>query len=316
MSEIKKLAIIRTSKDPSCPFGLPIPFACRNCGNTIHKMAPISVLGDEPSFSEVKQLAKANKMVLSMDADGGRCPFAGKLFKEKKAVECNFGSHDQGISDKGLQPSPFYSKVYDNIAYDGLYSYPMGWYGDNNISKNLYYGEYSLQGSDDSSSLQKLAFTVEDDIKDAVEHAISQEGDTSATGTFCYQMAGPTEMSLKEILSWDDYSSWGEFDLGSLKNLSKEELSEELNSFRPGYSTQALKWLEEGKIPPIVLVSTKDAGPMVGDGRGRVNLAMGLALKSLPVIILTESDDGNVCFNFENGRIKTAGNVLDMEQTE
>jgi hypothetical protein len=151
-----KLAVIRQNDSESCPFGLSVPFACRNIGETINRLAPVSVLGEDPSPEEVKQLIKANKTVMTMEAKGSRCPYAGKLFKEKKAVECNFDSNAPGISpEKGMLPSPFYSKVYDNIAYDGLYSYPMGWYGDNNISRNLYYGAYSLQGSDDNDGIEK-----------------------------------------------------------------------------------------------------------------------------------------------------------------
>jgi len=157
-----KLAVIRSPGDTLCPFGLPIPYACKHAGKAVTRMAPIEVLGDEPSSNEVKQLIKANKTVMTMEADGTRCPYAGKVFSEKKAVECNFGSNAEGISEEGLTGSPFYSKVYDNIAYDGLYSYPMGWYGDSNISRNLYYGAYSLQGSDENRSMEKTSGDVVD----------------------------------------------------------------------------------------------------------------------------------------------------------
>ena len=62
--------------------------------------------------------------------------------------------------------APFYSKVYNNIGLDGIYSYPLGYYADNNISRNLYYGMYSLMGSDGS----------EDDIKKFAEYLLELDG--------------------------------------------------------------------------------------------------------------------------------------------
>lgn len=156
-----KLAVIRSNDDEPCPFGLKVPFACRNAGELVTKMAPLAVLGDEASKEERKALTRANRMLLMSEGQGCRCVFAGKIFKEKDSVECNQDSNAPGVSpEKGMTPSPFYSKVYDNIAYDGLYSYPMGWYGDNNISRNLYYGAYSLQGSENEAEIEKEASDV------------------------------------------------------------------------------------------------------------------------------------------------------------
>lgn len=154
--KIKKLAVIR-NKDEPCPFGLKIPYACKKVGEIITKMAPIDVLGDDADEDEIRALVKANHQLMLMEADGCKCPYSDGIFEEKKAVNCNFGSNTQGIPQSNLEPSKFYSKVYDNVAYDGLYSYPMGWYGDNNISRNLYYGAYSLQGSEDKKEIQKVA---------------------------------------------------------------------------------------------------------------------------------------------------------------
>lgn len=297
-----KLAIIRSPDDTKCPFGLPIPYACKHVGEAVTRMAPLSVLGDEASPREIKQLSKANKTVMTMEAEGSRCPFAGKVFSDKKAVECNFDSNAPGISQDGVTPSPFYSKVYDNIAYDGLYSYPMGWYGDSNISRNLYYGAYSLQGSSDVALQKNAVGTTEDDIKDAVEHALMQQ-DSSYDGQVRYRMVPARKLSLDEILSWDDYGSWGDFDKGELAELSEEELVEALNSFRPGFATQAMEWLKSDKIPSIVLVETKEAGDTIGDGRGRVNLAVGMNIPALDAITLIEDNNGDLVFDLTNGRV-------------
>jgi hypothetical protein len=113
-------------------------------------------------------------------------------------------------------------------------------------------------------------------------------------------------MTLQEILDWDDYSSWGEFDNGEL--LKEEDLENKLNEFRPGWGRNAMEWLRTGNIPPIILVEFEDEQEnkqqVIGDGRGRVSLAVGLNMKQLPVIVMRESEDGQFCFEIEQGKIK------------
>jgi hypothetical protein len=161
----RKLAVIL--KDKECPFGLSIPMACKSCGDTVQRMAPIDVLGDEAEKEEVVALINANRKLCMLEADGQRCPFAGKIMEENDAVECNFDSATPGEGSYNLEPSKYYTRVYDQTSYDGLFSYPMGWYGDNNISRNTYYGIYSLQGNTENN-IEKVAATEEisvDDIK-------------------------------------------------------------------------------------------------------------------------------------------------------
>lgn len=298
--KIHKLAVIRDNKDQKCPFGLSIPFACSSAGEAITKMAPLDVLGEDADESDKEKLAQANQKLLMMQGSGGRCAYAGKIFKEHNSVECNFGSNAPGVhNNDGLMGSPFYSKVYDNIAYDGLYSYPLGWYGDSNISRNLYYGAYSIQGSAETN-IRKQASNS--DIKDAAQHAVMQE-DSSFTGKVCYKKAFEGEMSIKDILGWDDYSAWGQWQHNELKELDEQSLKQELDNFRgSSWAASALEWLRSG-FPPIVLVYSA-IGEVIGDGRGRVSLAVGLGLESLPVIVLNEDENGDICFIFEDGLIK------------
>ena len=110
-------------------------------------------------------------------------------------------------------------------------------------------------------------------------------------------------MSLNEILSWDDYNSWGEWNKGELKNLPEQEVFEELKNFRgDSWANDALSWLENG-FPPIIL-TYNEFGPLIGDGRGRTSLAVGMNVESLPVIVLNEDERGDICFDFDNGKIK------------
>ncbi len=136
---------IRKNNTDKCPFGLKIPFACENAGKIIKNMAPIEILGPKANIDEKKQLALTNARILVWQNTCERCFFAGKIFDDKSAVECNFGTNTAGEgSEKALLGTPYYSRLYDNIAYDGLYSYPIGYDFDSNISQNSYYGVYSL----------------------------------------------------------------------------------------------------------------------------------------------------------------------------
>lgn len=299
MSKLVKLSVIRNKEDEPCPFGLKIPYACKNAGTIVSKMAPVEVLGEEASEDEIKAIVLANKELFLLEADGTRCPYAGKIFLDKGAVECNFGSDAPGVGQQAVEPSKFYSKVYENIAYDGLYSYPMGWYGDNNISRNLFYGIYSNNANDVNDS----ADGINQDIIDAVEHAVLSE-DSSYDGEVWYEVVESGVKSLKDILTWDDYSSWGEFRPGEFVGESDESIIEQLNHFRPGYGKLYVDWIVKGqRIPPVILVETLEIGNLIGDGRGRINLAVALNIKELPYILLKETNGRGIRFKIKNGRV-------------
>ena len=94
-------------------------------------------------------------------------------------------------------------------------------------------------------------------------------------------------MPVAEILTWDDYSSWGQWEPGELLGLSQAALRAELTGYRGSdWAQRALTWLREG-IPAVVLASTR-AADAIADGRGRVSLALGYGIQRLPVIVLRE----------------------------
>lgn len=163
--KIIKLAVIRRNDDTPCPFGLKISWACKNAGSVIERMAPVDVLGSEATEREKNMLVKANMRLLVWSLMGGQeigeCTYANIVFPDKHAVDCTYGDTAPGTKQRGvLLGSPFYSKIFSGIGLDGLYSYPLGFYSDSNISKNLFYGIYSLQGDASKEQLIKLAMEI------------------------------------------------------------------------------------------------------------------------------------------------------------
>jgi len=160
---MRKLAVIRSNSDDTCPFGLSIPTGCKLAGGNIDRMFPLEKLGSQATPEEKQKIAAANTRLLTMVVMGGgetpaECRYAANLFPEKEAVDCDHGDTAAGESSKGsLLGSPFYSHVFSGVGLDGLYSYPLGFYADSNISRNLFYGIYSLQGGYSKEELVKLA---------------------------------------------------------------------------------------------------------------------------------------------------------------
>lgn len=168
MSKIVKLAVIRDNENAKCPFGLPVPFGCKYAGNVVERMAPTSIL-KEASEQDEQKIASANVKLLSwslMEKDHvpAPCMYASKVFKE--AVECNYEDVAPGESGT-IAPIPDYSQIFSGDGFTGLYSWPIGHYADYNISRNLFYGQFSLQSSEEQKDI----------VKEDVEQPIKKHND-------------------------------------------------------------------------------------------------------------------------------------------
>lgn len=152
-----KLSIIRDNESQGCPFGLSIPSACKIAGDTVKNMTSISDLDDTTKEQE-NSIINSNNRILRWKSTNQQCIYADKLFPNSPTVECNFGDTAPTQKEKSvLLGSPFYSQHFAGIGLDGLYSYPLGFYADYNISRNTYYGIYSLQGMNQNKDLNKIA---------------------------------------------------------------------------------------------------------------------------------------------------------------
>lgn len=163
-----KMAEIRKNDENRCPFGLPIPFGCEHAGNFVEKMAPFEVMGKDVTEEEKQALSAANTKLLAWNLlytteIPTRCKYAAKVLEEHNAVECN--QNDTAPGENTAQPilqAPFYSTMYNGII-SGLMTYPIGYMSDYNVSKNAYFGIYSVQGNQ-LNILQKVAAAVVDSL--------------------------------------------------------------------------------------------------------------------------------------------------------
>lgn len=162
-----KLAEVRENAENPCPFGLPIPFGCKHAGKHVERMAPIEVMGKDVSEDEAQMIGSANTKLLAWNLlrsteKPAQCPYAGNIIEGRDVVECNFDDTAPGEGPaQALTATPFYHKVFLG-AINGLFTYPVGFYSDYNVSRNLYYGTYSLQGSERKDLLRIAAQEIVD----------------------------------------------------------------------------------------------------------------------------------------------------------
>jgi len=107
LASLRATATIRKNNLPSkqrCPFGLSIPRSCSFVGEAITLMEP-----DEQDF-------KQNRRIYNEAREGNRCPYAAKIVKTKKAVDCNFGTSTEGLETPKLyHSSPIYPRLWEGF---------------------------------------------------------------------------------------------------------------------------------------------------------------------------------------------------------
>jgi hypothetical protein len=163
----KKCAFIRSDRGghKRCPFGLPIDKACRHAGDSVRHMVPVEEVKGKEEAAE-----KANKRVYLYSRTNKPCPFAANIIDDMDSVNCNYGDHAAGTPlSSALIGSPLYPQTFSGIGMDGLYAFPMGFYADNNESRNLFTGLFSLVGEAAPSiiktAVKKAAPTIWDKIE-------------------------------------------------------------------------------------------------------------------------------------------------------
>src|SRR5574337_1064434 len=149
-----KLAIIRGNSGRPCPFSLSIPSACKHAGNSVSRMAP---LDEKNAKEDNSKLADANKLIYAYQKENKSCIYADKILENNDKVDCDYGDNGQGLHGANFRASPLYPQTFHGLMLDGLYGFPLGFYADNQESRNLFLGLYSLLGHNTREEIIKLA---------------------------------------------------------------------------------------------------------------------------------------------------------------
>jgi len=124
---IKKEGGIRKDNLPEgqrCPFGLPIPQACKEVGVSINDMEPGETDKNKAAFEQYKA--------------GKKCPYAEQVIEEKGAVNCTHGTEVEGReTTKMYRSSPIYPRLFEGFNTINL---------DRNYYQYLDFSYYSLYG--------------------------------------------------------------------------------------------------------------------------------------------------------------------------
>ena len=136
-----------------CPFGLPVTDACTSIGGymeedgrlAVYSMIPVDVASND---KEKEQIIEDNLELMILIKEPSKCPFADRVFEEKKSVDCKYDENSSSIpaGNVGLNGSPLYPHTMVGNMPEAQYGYPLDHYSDNNESRNIYYGIYSLIG--------------------------------------------------------------------------------------------------------------------------------------------------------------------------
>jgi len=140
-----------------------------------------------------------------------------------------------------------------------------------------------------------LPIVRENDLYDALEHASQVYSDNEGFDIADFAVSPVVMTPVKELYDYDDIDPWLEFEPGELKKLGRKKALAELRRFRgnwQGIGEEILEWLQTGTFPPIVIIEGRDdegrGFATIGDGRGRVNIAVGMGWEKVPVVKLVQ----------------------------
>ena len=140
-------------KTTRCPFGLPVAAGCKIAGGVAKDSKKSAILSMTPleaadNKEDAREIADNNLEIMLMVEEYSKCPFADMIFEEKDSVDCKYDSKQSAIpaGNVGLNGSPLYPHIMIGNMPEAQYGYPLDYYSDNNESRNVYYGLYSLIG--------------------------------------------------------------------------------------------------------------------------------------------------------------------------
>ena len=136
----------------NCPFGLPVTGGCSFIGGTtedgspvIARMTPVDSANSE---QEAEDITEYNLEAMMTVSESAACPFADRIYEKKGSVDCKYDERSESMpaGNVGLTGSPLYPHTMVGNMPQAQYGYPLDHYSDDNESRNIYYGIYSLIG--------------------------------------------------------------------------------------------------------------------------------------------------------------------------
>jgi hypothetical protein len=119
------------------------------------------------------------------------------------------------------------------------------------------------------------------DLEDAVDHMADFADEPISLDDF--DISRVEQVKVRDLDRYDDIDSWLDLDEGELLDLDPDEREDEIIDLRGRY---ALDWTPR-TVPPIVIVELDNGYQAVADGRGRVNIAVGMDWPIIPAVFLT-----------------------------
>lgn len=128
---------------------------------------------------------------------------------------------------------------------------------------------------------------VEHDIEESIDHVsdylyLKGQKDLKEIPFEWLNVQKVENFPTRDLWNYEDVDSWLDAEKNELKLKSKNDRIRFLKLLRGNH---AISWIQDG-IPAIVLVDFV-GNRFVGDGRGRINFAVGMGFETVPVVILT-----------------------------
>jgi len=158
------------------------------------------------------------------------------------------------------------------------------------IRRRLYTLKFALDQvlGDERCKYPEANDIQEQDLLDSLDHTSDIIGRKLSIDNF--DISDIKFLPVRDLGNYDDLSSWVEIREGELKYATEEERNHEILSFRgKDFLIKALFWIDSCMINPIIIIQTNEFS-CIGDGRGRVNIAVGMGWEKIPVIFLREHD--------------------------
>ena len=138
-------------KSKACPFGLPIAYGCKCAGGSIDgNVSAISLMRPISNSDEdlAIEIIEDNWEHLDLISDAKKCPYADRIMTDESSVDCKYDPELNIIpaGNISFNGSPYYPHLYVGNTERPGYGYPLEYSSDDNESRTIYQGLYSLIG--------------------------------------------------------------------------------------------------------------------------------------------------------------------------